>query len=432
MKCQLSWDFGIENQHAQERLSTLVSHALLSLYSLCNNRTLFVGNEDKFLFESILRLIYDGRLLSKSPLTINDLYFQATQDLQVMPWVHKSLPCRYINKLRVSLKSLSNRVEISRAGSCIHYAAHLSRASFVTENLSIKHRRLFRVDLPLRRQFFDYLTAVGLSNDTSKIVSTAFPVSHLEAKSYWDSISYLYPISRLASSIYGIMADPAMSAVVRNQKPELIYVQHGGGYGLLPNNAWETYESTGCDRMLNWGTGTENVYPTRFSHNPEIFSAPYAIVLLSMTASCDEKSFWLGLKSKLLTATHGQIVLHIAAHPHSRGRAKPFMKGASSALINNASVVIFDNVLHTAMFERLLTGKPFYCIETVDAVPQSLYARRFLDLMRRNSILIQAKDLFDALLIHYKQSTPGPQSWEVYKWINDFPRLPHLMDFDQY
>jgi len=52
--------------------------------------------------------------------------------------------------------------------------------------------------------------------------------------------------------------------LVKNNNCKLVYVQHGGGYGLIKSHIGHQIEDSGADIMYYWGTGDNNVYPTRY------------------------------------------------------------------------------------------------------------------------------------------------------------------------
>ena len=56
-----------------------------------------------------------------------------------------------------------------------------------------------------------------------------------------------------------------MSFLIRNASPKLIYVQHGGGYGLNYKRLMYEIEELGSDEMYYWCQ--KNVFPTRFKSN---------------------------------------------------------------------------------------------------------------------------------------------------------------------
>ena len=79
-----------------------------------------------------------------------------------------------------------------------------------------------------------------------------------------NKISTFKKVNIVVTSLAGIMDDPLLSFLVKNNNSKLIFVQHGGGYGLNKDRLDYVIEHEGADTMYYWGTGDHNVFPTRY------------------------------------------------------------------------------------------------------------------------------------------------------------------------
>lgn len=124
---------------------------------------------------------------------------------------------------------------LARRNKIIHYAAHLRYGSFVVPNLTdLFFTNEYKKDKKMRNYFLDNLKISGIETTLAKYLANLFPISHLELYQAFKNheVSNIKKIDVVATSVYGIMEDPLLSFLVRNNNSRLVYVQHGAGYGI--------------------------------------------------------------------------------------------------------------------------------------------------------------------------------------------------------
>lgn len=371
----------------------------------------FVGNEERMFLYILIQKLWGTPHFKARPINnlshITNYNFydiwkidsQNAADIKT----HTSLTERFrnfaikIRRIILHVISLINlKYKLRNTNTLIHYSAHLRYGHFVIPeltNLYFKHQDI--KDTELRKIFFQNLTSVKFTPLLVDYITALFPTSHLES---YKKLSE-HPITKLeirnvAASIYGLMSDPLLSFLIKNNSSRLIYVQHGGGYGLNKNHLGHQMEESGSDMMLYWGTGDNNVFPTRYRKNyfPKINRT--SIIVLS--AIQDEKTIKPHIElAKMISSRWGSNCI-VSVHPDSPiSEMKHIRHGTSNISIEQAQLVIFDNMLHSLMYQRILARRPFLVVDSDinDLRVQNDNGRRLLLLMRNSRILIPMNKL---------------------------------------
>ena len=271
--------------HELDIISEKLRRAVVATLGLKETEQVFVGNEEKLFIFALFQSMPDSdhstsvKISNYEDLTYSRMIDIWSGEIAKRSKIRRRQPLsekiRYfliaIRALLIKIKHLIFlRRKMQHASNIIHYCAHLRYASFTIPNLTnlfFSHKE--GKDEDLRKIFSNNLRNMDLDSRLVKYLTHLFPTSHLEAYAKFTAhkISNIKKIDTVVTSLAGIMDDPLLSFLVKNNNCKLIYIQHGGGYGLNKEHQAWTIEDDGADTMYYWGTGDNNVYPTRYRNN---------------------------------------------------------------------------------------------------------------------------------------------------------------------
>jgi len=423
----------LPNNHELDIMSEKLRRAVVATLSLKEAERVFVGNEEKM----FLLALFQHMPNSSHPTTVKiknhkELTFYKMMDIwkgeiEKRPKTKQSQPLsERIRHFAIAIRALLIKIKhlvflkskLQHASVIIHYTAHLRHASFTVPGLtSLYFKHKVEKDNGLRKAFFNNLTKTGLDPTLVKYLTCLFPVSHLELyiKLSSHEISNFNNIDVVATSIYGIMGDPLLSFLVKNNNSKLIYVQHGGGYGLnKEHQAWQI-EEKGADLMYYWGTGDNNVYPTRYRER--YFSKICNQTVIVLSDKKDEKTIKPYVRTAEKIANKLQATCIVVAHPNGpKFDYKNIQYGIGYRQHEKAQLIVYDYVGHSLIYARILSKRPFLIIEGSGSklAPQSDNAFKFISLLQESGILIPLEEL-EYKMNYWMQFSPKEAECEFEK-----------------
>lgn len=439
------------NNELLDEFSDKLRRAVGLTLKLDIDEKIFVGNEERMFLYALIQRFWGTPHVKPRPInnynqvTNYNFYDIWKKDFQNTSAIKAHLPLRdsfryyAIAIRRITLRAISLinlKYKLRNASTLVHYSAHLRYGHFVIPELTdlyFKHQDT--KDKELRKNFSHYLTLVKFSPLLVNYITALFPTSHLESyrKLSTHPITKL-EISTVAASIYGLMSDPLLSFLIKNNCSRLVYVQHGGGYGFNKNHLGYQMEESGSDMMLYWGTGDNNVFPTRYRENyfPKI-KRTSMIVLSSLQ---NEKTIKPHIELANMVSRKWHSNCSICVHPNSPiSRMKYVQYGTSSISLEQAQLVIFDNMQHSLMYQRILARRPFLVIDSDenDLRVQNNNGSRLLLLMRNSKLLIPRNKL-ESSVDDWMRFSPNESQQEfveranlVLNHILERPKLDELL-----
>jgi hypothetical protein len=394
-----------------ESLSVKLAKSVASTLGLEEKERVFVGNEEKLFLLAVFQNMpdsnhqtsvkivnYKNRTLFRMMDIWNDEILrrkknknsnqQFSQNVRQILIEFRGLLIKLKHKLLLNYK-LKNANEI------IHYCAHLRYGSFVIPNLSDMYfKETIEKNEELRQIFQSKLIENEIDLNLVEYLTHLFPTSHLEQYSKFSSHKLLdsIKVDKVATSIYGVMEDPLLSFLIKKHNSELIYVQHGGGPGFNSEHLAFIIEESGADCMYFWGTGENNVYPTRY--RDKFFPKLSSKVVLALSDKVDAKGIkkYLDISENIFKNFNKLCV--IAAHPNGQKFNNSNVQyGIGYRQHEKAQLVIYDNLSHSLLYQRILTKRPFLIIDKNNYKPQSKNAIKFISLLRDAQILVQIEEL---------------------------------------
>jgi hypothetical protein len=195
------------------------------------------------------------------------------------------------------------------------------------------------------------------------------------------------------------MDDPLLSFLAKKDKSKLIYVQHGGGYGLSKDHqAWQI-EEDGAEKMLFWGTGDTNVYPTRYRN--KYFSKINKEILIILDNKQNYESIrpFIKLSENINTNIKKRCI--VVSHPNGLSfNNKYIQKGVGYRQHEKAQLVVYDRISQSLLYARILSKRPFLVIDDNSnkaITPISENAIKFLSLLKEVGILVSIEELNDSV-----------------------------------
>jgi len=393
-------------------MSEQLRKAVVATLALEKEEQVFVGNEEKlFLFSLFQHMPNSDHLTTVKIKNYKDLTYHRMIDI----WngeISKRFKARKkqnvtekVRYLLILIRALLIRIrnlifldyKLKKANKIIHYAAHLRYGSFVIPNLTdLYFKPKEEKDKNLRKIFSQKLRDAGMDFKLIGYLADLFPTSHLESYSKFTAhkISNLKKIDTVITSIAGIQDDPLLSFLVKKNNCKLIYVQHGGGYGLNKNHQPFQIEESGANIMYYWGTGDKNVYPTRYRNKYFSKMCRQAVIVLSDKRDKETIKPYTCMAEIVTNKLRASCV--IATHPNGpKFDDKNIQYGIGYRQHEKAQLVVYDNITQSLIYARILSKRPFLIIEggCVNLSPQSDNAFKFISLLREAGILIPFEEL---------------------------------------
>jgi len=433
-------------------ISEKLRMAVIATLNLQENEQVFVGNEEKLFLYALFQYMPSSshpntiKITNPKELTFFRMMDVWSGETNKRPETRKKQ--RLTEKVRnfiIWIRSLFIRLKdqvflenkLKKSSVLIHYAAHIRFGSFVLPNLTsffggYKEEK----DQNLRKEFSYNLSCRGLDPFLVTYLTELFPTSHLESYSKYTSnkISNFKNVKTVATSLVGIMDDPLLSFLVKNSKSKLIFVQHGGGYGLNMNHIGHQIEDSGADTMYYWGTGDNNVYPTRYSN--KFFSTIQNQVLIITSENKHDKNIkpYIDLAENLTKEKQTSCI--VCAHPNGpRLNYRNIQYGIGYRQHEKACLVVYENIHQSLIYARILSKRPFLIVDDPTKMsPQSKNSLKFISLLREAKILISFQEIDKQVNFWMQFSTKEAQSRFkkraelVFKHILDQPKLNDLLN----
>jgi hypothetical protein len=389
--------------------------ALVATLDLKKNEKVFVGNEEKMFLYGLSTYMPDSLHLTTIKIkNYKELTYHTMMDLwggeiAKRPLAKKNQrfsekPRQVIIKIRGFLIKINHLIflksKLKRSNTIIHYGAHLRYGNFVIPELTKLYFKVQkRKDIKLREVFSSNLSFVGFAPVWVEYLSSLFPTSHLESyKELSEHNLTNIKIDKVATSLSGVMSDPLLSFLIKNNSSKLIYVQHGGGPGLNKNILQYQLEHKGADIMYYWGTGENNVYPTRYRN--KFFSRMNQKVLIVLSDKKNENTIKPYINLATNASKKWETSCIVVAHPNGpRFKFHNIQYGVGYKQHEEAKLVIYDNIFHSLLYPRIITRRPFLVLDSEFDIRnvQNENARKFVLILREARILISFGELEEAV-----------------------------------
>ena len=387
-------------------LSRCLSESLIKTLDLSNESKVFAGNEEKLFILHILRQINNGELdFNKEVLSsykhgeLATFYEIFSNQIKSRRNFIKMIYSFTQIKFLLHIKSIIN---ILFASIIVSYDSAPYCKKNVTLNLSAYFLKFIRPSKKLRAKLQENLIEIGLNEDLAKIFSWHFPRSHLEGFKFFRNLSSICSEKKIVySNIYACQNDPIVSFLCKNNNTRLIYIQHGGGYGLNEDRIDYQIEYSGASKMLFWGFGDQNVFQTRFRYKNYLKSRNKVSVITSLRFTSNEKveeykNVFLRLKNYSKSDN-----FNICLYPSFKNSIKSKDININFGITNRAheqnKIVVYDSIASTLLFSRLSMKKPFLVIDNFPIKYKSDSAKKMINLFYDAGILIKENQLYDEL-----------------------------------
>ena len=408
MKPKITYDYLIN-------ISYMLEKAVKSTLSLENSEIVFTGNEELLFLDALFKRRPDSESTApQANFKIKDLedityfsFFDIWKDevaFRGEAKKRKSFQSRLIsfaadilNFIRKIRHAFLLEKKLKQSNSIIHIYSHLRNDKFIVPNLTniFFKPSIYQKNKKLRKSLYTNLLSEGIDEELSKYLSSLFPLSHLELFLEFKNhrISRI-KIDKVASTIYGILEDPLMSFLIKNSLPKLIYVQHGGGYGLNHKRIMYEIEERGSDEMYFWGTGNKNVFPTRFKSKGfrKINDKSFFILSERKNSSQNEVSRYIDLATDINNSIRSN--LSVIAYPNADFQldSEILRYGISYPEHEMAKLNIYDSIRQSLIYARILTKRPFLIIDDISIDVNTENGEKYVNLLRSTEILIPKEE----------------------------------------
>jgi len=190
-----------------------------------------------------------------------------------------------------------------------------------------------------------------------------------------------------------------MSFLIKNASPKLIYVQHGGGYGLNYKRLMYQIEESGCDEMYFWGTGDKNVFPTRFKSDGFRRMNDKSYIILSERKSADpvQAKEYINIANSLRGSLEKKMKVVIYPNANFNSEDDILQYGISYPEHEIAKLTVYDSIRQSLVYARILSQRPFLISDDIPIRINNANAEKFVELLRSSGLLVPRDELFDVI-----------------------------------
>jgi len=398
-------------------LSNDLKIAVIKTLDLDPSEEIFIGNEEKLFLLNVIdkttqhQLIDGSGVLTAKTLgvditiqdsnsyTLNRMYDIFENENKIKN--KQSLIRSFVNLSRYWLLLIKSLVLLIKIPVIIHSHGYFKHKWFVIEELSKAFIKYDKKDNKLRARFKNELLKRNLDRQIILEIVNLFPISHLESytkiKNHW--LTKL-KINTVVSCLHGIMADPLLGSIIRKNKSDIFYLQHGGGYGLRMNRIQYMIEEDGCKKMFFWGTGNHNIFPSRYKSVffPKIGSDVAIVLSSNKNIDTDGRNAFISIAKSLQNKT--EVKPALIAYPGSCKSIFDYSNTQLGISYRNhlkARLVIYDSVGQSLLFARILSKRPFLIVDDfpLEIDKNNKNAQRFIFLLREAKLLINRTDVIE-------------------------------------
>lgn len=383
--------------------------AVIGTLDLSESEQIFIGNEEKlFLLELIKRIDKNTITASGADLSLNNfkektfnrMYDVFKGEIAIRETVRTKV-LKIITFVRSLLFFLRSLFFLRRFDTIIHSHAYFRNRIFVIEDLSFFLLRYEKKCPKVRERFRNELIKTSMDEKLIEALVELFPSSHMESYTniknhYLSKIN----IKKVVTSIYGVMADPLLGSIIRNNKSDLYYIQHGGGYGLNDKRVEYQLEDVGCKTMYYWGTGEHNIYPSRYKNKsfPKMNSEIQLILSANKNKDKRSRDYYIAIAEKLESIYSDVSIVAFPNADKKNFTYKNMKFGISPREHQKSKLTIYDSVGQSLLFSRILSRRPFLVVDDFITDANNPNAKKFLKLLKECNLLLSREDLLDRAL----------------------------------
>tara|TARA_B100001142_G_scaffold330044_1_gene395841 strand:- start:18178 stop:19509 length:1332 start_codon:yes stop_codon:yes gene_type:complete len=410
--------------------------AVIGTLDLSESEQVFIGNEEKlFLLELFKRIDKNTITASGADLSLNNfkektfnrMYDIFKGEIAIRETVRTKV-LKIITFVRSLLFFLRSLFFLRKSDTIIHSHAYFRNRIFVIEDLSFFLLRYEKKCPKVRERFRNELIKTSMDEKLIGALVELFPSSHMESYAkiknhYLSKIN----IKKVVTSIYGVMADPLLGSIIRNNKSDLYYIQHGGGYGLNDKRVEYQLEDSGCKTMYYWGTGKQNIYPSRYKDKsfPKMNSEIQFILSANKNRDKKSRDYYIATAEELESIFRDVSIVAFPNADKKNFTYKNMKYGISPREHQKSKLIIYDSVGQSLLFSRILSRRPFLVVDDFITDANNSNAKKFLKLLKECNLLLSREDLLNRALFWSSMS----EDILVKEFIKSAePFLNHVLD----
>ena len=427
-----------------EELSQKLKIALQNTLGLTKNQQVFSGNEEKIFLLALMRLIESSNIkLVEGKVSSPHLYGSLASfgDIFKSNIISRKIWFKYLFSY-ISIKPYLIPVTIFRLlkqKNIVSKDAAPYCAVGGVNNISYRLVKIFKTVPLLRTKFYSELSKENIDHDFAQIICWHFPKSHIESFKFLKKISSYTPnIKNIYTNVYCLHNDPLFGYIARNNNANLIYIQHGGGYGLNNGRIDYDLEHNGANKMFYWGTGKHNVFPSRFRTKRYLPTNNSCSIVMSHRFSSVKLILdnYMDMSFKL-QKKYPKTKMVIYPYPGFNSlikKNKLVRYGISNRGHERQKLVIYDSIGSTLMHSRLVMKRPFLVANDFPIVSSGEEADNFVSMLKEAGILLERDKLYDeaskmlAMECHDLQNYFLNKANKILEYTHSLPKLDTIIE----
>jgi hypothetical protein len=306
-------------------------------------------------------------------------------------------------------------------------------------NISYRLVKLFKTSPLLRAKFLSELLKEDIDHDFAQIICWHFPKSHIESFNFLNKISLYTPnIKNIYTNVYTLQNDPLISYIARNNNANLIYIQHGGGYGLNNERLEYNLEHNGANKMFYWGAGEHNIFPPRFRTKGYLPTNNSCSIVMSHRFSSVKSILdnYMDISFRL-QKKYPKTKMIIYPYPGFNNlikKNKSVRYGVTNREHERQKLVIYDSIGSTLMHSRLVMKRPFLVANDFPIVSSGKNADNFVLMLKEAGILLERDRLYDEASVMLEMEKHELESYflkkanKILEFVHSLPKLNTILD----